>query len=153
MEEQARLEAAAEGQEEDFNGFGEDDLSGKAPEEGTTASCPICNVNLSGITADDATRHVNGCLDGNPISLPSPAKAESLEVKMLPEGASNRFARKSCQATLKMRPGLLQQQQRTLREESRHTREHVLSIKSCLGSSFVLMPSDMELFKVVMPTF
>jgi DNA cross-link repair 1A protein len=94
MEEQARLEAAEEGQEEEFNGFDDDDLGGKAQEE-MTASCPICSASLGGITPDDATRHVNGCLDGNPIPLPKPVKEESAEVKMMPEGASNRFARKT----------------------------------------------------------
>ncbi|TVY85448.1 DNA cross-link repair protein pso2/snm1 [Lachnellula suecica] len=95
MEEQARLEAAEEGQEEEFKGFGNDDLEEKASEEGMTASCPICNAGLGGVSPDDATRHVNGCLDGNPIPLPSPVKSEPSEVKIMPEGASSRFARKS----------------------------------------------------------
>jgi DNA cross-link repair 1A protein len=95
MEEQARLEAAEESQEEEFNGFDDDDLGRAAPEEAMTASCPICSASLDGITPDEATRHVNGCLDGNPVPLPAPVKAEPSEVKMLPEGASNRFARKA----------------------------------------------------------
>ncbi|TVY88370.1 DNA cross-link repair protein, partial [Lachnellula willkommii] len=94
MEDQARLEAAEAGQEE-TDVFGDDHLDGMAPEEEMTASCPICSVSLSGITPDEATRHVNGCLDGNPIPLPKLVKTESSEVKMMPQGASNRFARKA----------------------------------------------------------
>ncbi|TVY48741.1 DNA cross-link repair protein [Lachnellula occidentalis] len=94
MEEQARLEAAEAGHEE-FDGFGDDHLDGMTPDEEITACCPICSASLGGITPDEATRHVNGCLDGNPIPLPKLVKTESSEVKMMPQGASNRFARKA----------------------------------------------------------
>jgi DNA cross-link repair 1A protein len=101
MEEQARLEAAEEGYDgESFKGF-DDDLPAEAVDEDMTAACPICNASLNGITPDQATRHVNGCLDGNPVPLPSPIKEEASEVKLMPPGAINRFARKAAVA----RPG------------------------------------------------
>lgn len=63
--EQARLEA-----EEDESLLGED-FSEDPPGHGIMAeSCPICNGSLARVSADDATRHVNSCLDGNPIPLP-----------------------------------------------------------------------------------
>ncbi|KAK5655414.1 hypothetical protein OQA88_5685 [Cercophora sp. LCS_1] len=34
--------------------------------------CPICNASLAGVTEQQATAHVNGCLDGTPIPLPEP---------------------------------------------------------------------------------
>jgi DNA cross-link repair 1A protein len=117
MEEQARLEAAEEaenaGYKDVFNGFDDDLLEEKPSDEGMTPACPICSANLGGITPDQATRHVNGCLDGNPIPLPppveaptkapakDPVKTEPSEVKHMPLGAHNRFARKAAIA----RPG------------------------------------------------
>lgn len=142
MEEQARLEAGEEmgddafgdfegeemGKTEPFNDFegemedndpfnvcGDDDTLEEAPDDQITASCPICEAALGGISPDDATRHVNGCLDGNPIPLPEPkaklppamtvktiktVKSEPGEAKVMPAGA-NRFARKAAIA----RPG------------------------------------------------
>jgi len=66
-----------------------------ALDETMASTCPICNASLDNVTADEATRHVNGCLDGNPTLLPVIAKetikAESSEVKYMPVGASKRF--------------------------------------------------------------
>lgn len=39
-------------------------------EENTEPSCPICNMSLAGASDQDASIHVNNCLDGNPSSLP-----------------------------------------------------------------------------------
>jgi len=36
-----------------------------------TANCPLCNASLAGITPSQASEHVNACLDGRPIPLPS----------------------------------------------------------------------------------
>ncbi|KAG7292068.1 hypothetical protein NEMBOFW57_002099 [Staphylotrichum longicolle] len=84
MEEQARLEAEAEGEEYEAMDIGDDD------DEAMTESCPVCNGSLSGATPDQATAHVNSCLDGNPTPLPKPsgsvAEAEAVEV-------SKRFAK------------------------------------------------------------
>ena len=105
MEEQARLEAAEVGiSEESFNGFDDDSLEGQHTEKEMTASCPVCSANLGNITEEQATRHVNGCLDGNVVALPDPIKtepAEAKEVKFMPPSANNRFARKATIA----RPG------------------------------------------------
>ncbi|KAF4633249.1 hypothetical protein G7Y89_g4878 [Cudoniella acicularis] len=105
MEEQARLEAAEEGLEEEFNSFEDNFVVEKPSDEGMTPACPICNASLSGITTNEATKHVNGCLDGNPVPLPTETskaiKKESSELKYIPEGANNRFARKAAIA----RPG------------------------------------------------
>ncbi|KAG0647861.1 DNA cross-link repair pso2 snm1 [Hyphodiscus hymeniophilus] len=94
MEEQAILEAADGGLEEEFEGFPDDDLP-EPPKEVSTASCPICDANLGGISPDDASKHVNGCLDGDPIPLPNVLKKDALEAKLLPPEASNRFSRKA----------------------------------------------------------
>lgn len=107
MEEQAGLELGddAFGEDADSKGgsgpgddlFGEGtDTKKEIQEEDTiTASCPICSFNLDGISADDVSRHVNACLDGNPIPLP--AKKEIPEVKsepnLMPLGANARFSR------------------------------------------------------------
>jgi DNA cross-link repair 1A protein len=105
-EEQARLEAAeaeAEGGRDDglFNGFDDGSLVNEPTNEVMTAACPICSVSLNGISHDQATRHVNGCLDGNHIPLPEPVNTDPSEPKLMPSGASNRFARKAAIA----RPG------------------------------------------------
>jgi len=100
MEEQARLEAAEAEDGEAFHMFDDEPLP-QPPDDAMTATCPICEVSLGGVTPEEATRHVNGCLDGNPISLPAPVKSEPVEVKLMPPEAKNRFARKAAIA----RPG------------------------------------------------
>jgi DNA cross-link repair 1A protein len=99
MEEQARLEAAEQGDEESFNGFDNEPFE-QPPDEKPTSKCPICDSSLKGVDSDLATRHVNGCLDGNSVPLPA-VKQESKEVKMMNPDAKNRFARKAAVA----RPG------------------------------------------------
>ncbi|KAM0420529.1 hypothetical protein ACHAPT_011698 [Fusarium lateritium] len=92
MREQARLEAEEAGGDEN------EDFADHTLDDGSMIeSCPICNGSLAGISTDEATRHVNACLDGNPIPLsnkenqtpekpPEPPKTESIDV-------SGRFAR------------------------------------------------------------
>ncbi|RCI14615.1 hypothetical protein L249_6378 [Ophiocordyceps polyrhachis-furcata BCC 54312] len=84
MLEQARLEA------EEADDDVDDALDDAATEIATEESCPICNGSLAGVSADDATRHVNSCLDGNPIPLPvadlAPDEVDSAQV-------GKRFAR------------------------------------------------------------
>lgn len=107
MEEQARLEAAEAGQEfEDWNGFDNERPLKEAPGDSIAPSCPICNASLEGVTDDQASRHVNGCLDGYPVPVPGSVKLEPgkngpAEIKYIPSEASNRFARKAAIA----RPG------------------------------------------------
>lgn len=92
MQEQAMLEAG-EMDDEDFLG----DLNdGTAKDEEMTEACPLCDASLAGISADDVTRHVNACLDGKPIPLPSPLKEEKREdkeVAYMPPNANTRFSR------------------------------------------------------------
>ncbi|KAG6208806.1 hypothetical protein E4U35_008010 [Claviceps purpurea] len=95
MREQARLEAKEAGTDivEDFGGddsFQDDSAAAE--------SCPICNGSLKNVSLDQATLHVNACLDGNPIPLqtdaahktptPPPPVEEVEAVEM-----SKRFAR------------------------------------------------------------
>lgn len=83
MKEQARLEAEEYGDMTLFNEtFGEDPFQ----EDAAAQSCPICSGSLAGVSEDEATKHVNACLDGNPTPLPqpaerpqSPAKGEEVE--------------------------------------------------------------------------
>ncbi|PTB65453.1 DRMBL-domain-containing protein [Trichoderma citrinoviride] len=78
MREQARLEA-----EED--GIPGDDVEDLLNDQATVEDCPICGGSLLGVSPDEATRHVNSCLDGNPIPLPTrhdtPIKEEEARVK------------------------------------------------------------------------
>lgn len=61
-------------------------------DESSIANCPICEADLVGTTADQVTRHVNACLDGNPIPLP-PIEVEPVKRKTMSENGSSRFAR------------------------------------------------------------
>ncbi|KAG6007861.1 hypothetical protein E4U21_005449 [Claviceps maximensis] len=67
MREQARLEAEEAGTAifEDFGG--EDSFQ---DDSAAAECCPICNGSLKNVSLDEASRHVNSCLDGNPIPLP-----------------------------------------------------------------------------------
>lgn len=102
MEEQNSLEVVDEAQddEDSFNGFDDDDISNSNAGEGIVPTCPMCDANLSGITPDEVSMHVNACLDGKPIPLPTKTKAkinpEPSEAKAISANvARNRFSRKS----------------------------------------------------------
>ncbi|XXG94737.1 hypothetical protein Hte_000994 [Hypoxylon texense] len=87
MEEQARLEA------EDAGNYTSDGWTNDPQDvEGIVECCPLCNASLAGISADQATVHVNACLDGNPIPLSKPEKPPPLETVDAPE-VSKRFAK------------------------------------------------------------
>ncbi|POR30877.1 DNA cross-link repair protein pso2/snm1 [Tolypocladium paradoxum] len=88
MREQARLEA------EELGTLLGEDFGDDHPDDNAMAeSCPICNGSLAGVSADDATRHVNSCLDGNPTPLPkrerSPPRVTAVESAEM----GKRFAR------------------------------------------------------------
>ncbi|KAL7792983.1 DRMBL domain-containing protein [Trichoderma ceciliae] len=87
MREQARLEAEEAGiSGDDFD----DLLDGQTMVE----NCPVCTGSLLGISPDEASRHVNSCLDGNPIPLPT--KDDTTSKDVIEIGAtdiSKRFAR------------------------------------------------------------
>lgn len=101
MEEQNTLEADDEvpGDEDSFNGFYDGGGLIICQEEGSVSTCPICDASLNNITSDEASMHVNACLDGNPIPLPAKLKSkvnsESVEEKLMPGEARNRYARKA----------------------------------------------------------
>ncbi|GFP52421.1 DNA cross-link repair protein pso2/snm1 [Trichoderma asperellum] len=64
MREQARLEA-------EEAGIPGDDFDDLLDNHSSVENCPICSGSLLGISADEASRHVNSCLDGNAIPLPT----------------------------------------------------------------------------------
>ncbi|KAK7753251.1 DNA cross-link repair protein PSO2/SNM1 [Diatrype stigma] len=73
MEEQAKLEA----EEAEAGNYVSDCALDDAPaaqDNAITESCPICNANLAGIGPEQASIHVNACLDGTPIPLPAELK-------------------------------------------------------------------------------
>lgn len=84
MEEQRRLEQAVANFDDDID---EDDavvmFSEDTCKEGTTGhnsvsdapSCPICGASLDALTEQEASVHVNGCLDGNPVPPLEPVRA------------------------------------------------------------------------------
>jgi DNA cross-link repair 1A protein len=67
MREQARIEA----EEVEGEGSVMEDLEADPADDGQlTERCPICQGSMASVSADEATRHVNSCLDGNPTPLP-----------------------------------------------------------------------------------
>ncbi|KHN96476.1 DNA repair metallo-beta-lactamase [Metarhizium album ARSEF 1941] len=90
MHEQARLEALEDGTSipEDF---GLDPLQ----DDSAAQSCPICSARLHGVSVDEATKHVNSCLDGHPtpLSEDKPPKAASPPPEVEATVISKRFAR------------------------------------------------------------
>jgi DNA cross-link repair 1A protein len=95
MEEQARLEAAENGFADGYpgDGFADEGLVSGFLQEEVVTCCPICEETLDGFTTDQASEHVNACLDGNPVPIPSTVKAEAAKTKMMPPGAGSRFSR------------------------------------------------------------
>jgi len=89
MEEQARLE------EENGAYSCDDDLAPQVATDSMTESCPICSGSLAGVTADEATAHVNACLDGNPTPIPAakPVSVKKEEEEVDGREMSKRFAR------------------------------------------------------------
>ena len=85
MEEQARLEAAEEEAETVayVSDCAVEDTPAPAPvqDPSITESCPLCSASLAGITPEQATIHVNACLDGKPIPLPKETKLPSLPMQ------------------------------------------------------------------------
>ncbi|KAF5023899.1 hypothetical protein F66182_4021 [Fusarium sp. NRRL 66182] len=95
MREQARLEA------EEAGTLSEDLADDPLDEDSMTESCPVCNDSLAGISADEATRHVNSCLDGHPIPLTKKEKAVPVQA---PEAESTDFSTRFARAAIP-RPG------------------------------------------------
>ena len=88
MEEQRQLEME-EGLMEEERGSSEDDTKTMNEDSGThdmqpsAATCPICGAGFEGVSDQDASIHVNHCLDGNPTPLPQSRlqAADSKEIK------------------------------------------------------------------------
>jgi DNA cross-link repair 1A protein len=75
MKEQARLEA-------EEAGISSEDLADEPlDDDSMTECCPICSGSLAGISMDEATRHVNSCLDGHPIPLPKTEQTTPERIK------------------------------------------------------------------------
>lgn len=99
MEEQRRLEMAEggfEGDTDDFNDVSVSKLEDRIEDaasfkESEAPSCPICSASLASASDQDASVHVNACLDGNPVPLPE-RTASDREVFVKVEN-SKRFQR------------------------------------------------------------
>lgn len=99
MREQARLEAQEAGED---GAFVNEDFADDSIDDGSAIqSCPICDGSLVGVSEDEATRHVNSCLDGNPIPLP---KQASSVVKATPEVEASEVSKRFAKAAVP-RPG------------------------------------------------
>lgn len=63
--------------------------------EPSIASCPICAAGFEGISDQEASVHVNNCLDGNPTPLPAPKPSTkpSPTIKPEPQPPSAKFRR------------------------------------------------------------
>ncbi|KAF3938332.1 hypothetical protein ABW19_dt0209728 [Dactylella cylindrospora] len=65
------------------------DESGEDPK--CLISCPICDVDLGGYGEDVVSRHVNSCLDGNPVPLPPRDSKGPVADKTKPSPKSQSF--------------------------------------------------------------
>lgn len=88
VQEQERLEMA--GVNDEFVGFPDEPDTGALEE--MAPACPICEADFAGFAPDEATRHVNVCLDGT--IAPENTKEDS-SIKLMPPDSRNRFARKA----------------------------------------------------------
>ena len=95
MQEQARLEA--EEDEKDYDLLPPElDAGSKAPKE--TPTCPICSLDLAGVSEQDVGAHVNNCLDGNPTPLPerkNPQPPPAAKVEARVSASANQFLKPS----------------------------------------------------------
>ena len=57
-----------------------------------TLICPICNASFRGISDEEASVHVNHCLDGNPTPLSNPGPAVELKTDMKTEAENQPLA-------------------------------------------------------------
>lgn len=86
MEEQAELEASLEGEDDvkitphDSSSRDEKPEPAQSSEANSSGTCPICNGSFGTLSEQDASKHVNDCLDGKaqPLSaLPPPKTIKS----------------------------------------------------------------------------
>ncbi|KAK7989281.1 hypothetical protein PG989_009596 [Apiospora arundinis] len=90
MQEQARLEAEEAMDFPPDEGGAGDGISGEGD---MTASCPMCNASLAGLSVEHASVHVNACLDGNPLPPPKPPTKPPPEPSVDSADVSKRFSR------------------------------------------------------------
>ena len=75
MEEEAALEAGLDGEEyadEEQPSIKDETIEVESNEQARSEEsgfCPICSASFKGVTDQEASVHVNHCLDGNPISM------------------------------------------------------------------------------------
>jgi len=109
MEEQRMLEigldddSKSESNEEDIMTPNDDMGVSAGAGQIDEASCPICGVSLTGATEQQASAHVNACLDGNPIPLPIRQNQAPKEVTKVPTTVSSPMKR--FQRAAMARPG------------------------------------------------
>ena len=107
MREQARLEAE---EAEAMNGFSSEDFVDDTIDDGTVnRNCPMCQGSIADLSADEATRHVNLCIDGTAPPLPKPeVKHQAPESFDTPEvdssDISKRFSRKAIPKPAQLNP-------------------------------------------------
>lgn len=71
-------------------------------------ACPICSISLGNVSAQDASVHVNNCLDGNPTPLPEASiitKVEEIKIKTEGEEERPSGAAKFKRAARPAKPG------------------------------------------------
>lgn len=73
------IEAGYEGVDSDFGAFEDprgfkdiEDIEDSTPQGTNATRCPICAATIGTLSEQDANNHVNHCLDGKPIPLPTP---------------------------------------------------------------------------------
>jgi DNA cross-link repair 1A protein len=99
MEEQRMLEigldedSKSESNEEDIMTPNDDMGISAGAGQIDEAACPICSVSLTGATEQQASAHVNACLDGNPIPLPTRRDQEVTKVPTTVGSPMKRFHR------------------------------------------------------------
>jgi DNA cross-link repair 1A protein len=84
MKEQRKLEMEAAGFEGDPDDFDTpalfpesiDDFTNNATNDDDVPICPLCSSSLKGLSDQESSVHVNACLDGKPMPLPSSVEAE-----------------------------------------------------------------------------
>ncbi|KAF3001847.1 hypothetical protein E8E13_004329 [Curvularia kusanoi] len=83
MKEQQKLDmeaAGVEGDPDEFDApslFPDESIEDiNEPADAGAPTCPLCNSSLKNLSEQESSVHVNACLDGNPIPLPTPVKPE-----------------------------------------------------------------------------
>ena len=114
MEEQALLEADFEGDEdsEESNALVrqteivaatmDNDMS---PKTEIVPSCPICSIELTNLSDQEASLHVNNCLDGKPTPLPSKVVQEKTRDPPSLKSETSALSHKRFQRSAIARPG------------------------------------------------